>query len=59
MYLIRSVGGLLYLAGMLIMCWNVYQTIRGRLRVEKPMSQAAYDPALDRPLPTPALAAAE
>jgi cytochrome c oxidase cbb3-type subunit 1 len=59
MYLIRSVGGFLYLVGMLVMCWNVYQTVRGRLREEKPMSQAAYDPAADRPLPTPALAAAE
>jgi cytochrome c oxidase cbb3-type subunit 1 len=59
MYLIRSAGGLLYLAGMLIMCWNVYQTVRGRLREEKPMNDAAYDPAADRPLPRPALAAAE
>jgi cytochrome c oxidase cbb3-type subunit I len=59
MYLIRSAGGLLYLTGMLIMCWNIFQTVRGRLREEKPMSQAAYDPAADRPLPAPALAAAE
>jgi cytochrome c oxidase cbb3-type subunit 1 len=59
MYLIRAAGGLMYLAGMLIMVWNVAQTIRGRQRVEKPMHDAAYDPAADRPLPQPALAAAE
>jgi cytochrome c oxidase cbb3-type subunit I len=59
MYLIRAAGGALYLAGMLIMVWNVAQTIRGRLRDEKPMNDAAYDPAADRPLPQPALAAAE
>ena len=57
--LIRSAGGLLYLVGMLIMCWNDYQTVRGRLREEKPMNDAAFDPAADRPLPRPVLAAAE
>ena len=36
-YVIRTVGGLFYLAGGLVMAWNVYQTIRGRLRVEAPM----------------------
>jgi cytochrome c oxidase cbb3-type subunit I len=51
MYLIRSAGGLLYLAGALIMVWNVYQTVQGRLRDEKPMSDAAFDPDRDRPLP--------
>ena len=59
MYLIRALGGAMYLAGMLIMVWNVAQTIRGRQRTEKPMHDAAYDPAADRPLPQPALAAAE
>jgi cytochrome c oxidase cbb3-type subunit 1 len=59
MYLIRALGGLMYLAGMLIMVWNVAQTIRGRQRTEKPMHDAAFDPAADRPLPQPALAAAE
>jgi cytochrome c oxidase cbb3-type subunit I len=51
MYLIRSAGGLLYLAGALIMVWNVYQTVQGRLRDEKPMSDATFDPDRDRPLP--------
>ncbi len=59
MYLIRATGGLMYLAGALIMVWNIVQTIRGRQRDEKPMRDAPYDPAADRPLPQPALAAAE
>ena len=53
-YLIRAGGGLLYLAGFLIMVWNIYQTIRGRLRAERPMSDAAFDPDKDRPLPAAA-----
>jgi cytochrome c oxidase cbb3-type subunit 1 len=56
LYLIRAAGGLLYLAGFLIMVWNIYQTVRGRLRDEKPMSDAAYDPEADRPLPQLVLA---
>jgi len=28
-YIIRALGGLLYLAGALLMAWNVYKTIRG------------------------------
>ena len=54
-YLIRAVGGILYLAGAIIMAFNIWMTIAGRLRVEEPMSGAAYDPARDRPLrPAPA-----
>jgi cytochrome c oxidase cbb3-type subunit 1 len=49
-YLIRAAGGLLYLSGSVIMAWNVYQTIRGRLRDEAPLSATPYDAALDRPL---------
>ena len=49
-YLIRAAGGLLYLSGFLIMIWNVAQTLRGRLRDEAPMTDAAYDPSKDRPL---------
>jgi cytochrome c oxidase cbb3-type subunit 1 len=56
MYLIRAAGGALYLTGALIMVWNVWMTIRGKERVEKPMSDAAYDPAKDRPLPAAAQA---
>jgi cytochrome c oxidase cbb3-type subunit I len=50
MYVIRSVGGLLYLSGFLIMVWNVAMTVRGRLRDEKPLTDAAFNPENDRPL---------
>ncbi|EQB32807.1 cytochrome-c oxidase, cbb3-type subunit I [Sphingobium ummariense] len=51
MYLIRAAGGLLYLSGAIIMAWNIGRTIAGSpLRVEKPMHDAAYDPAVDKPL---------
>jgi cytochrome c oxidase cbb3-type subunit 1 len=53
LYLIRAAGGLLYLAGFLIMVWNIYQTVQGRLRDEKPLSDAAFNPDSDRPLPPP------
>ncbi|MEN5275932.1 cytochrome-c oxidase, cbb3-type subunit I [Brucella sp. TWI432] len=36
-YVIRTMGGVLYLCGGLVMAWNVYQTIRGNLRKEAPM----------------------
>ena len=51
MYLMRAAGGALYLVGFIIMIWNIVQTIRGELREEKPMSDASFDPAKDRPLP--------
>ncbi|GLV27257.1 cytochrome-c oxidase, cbb3-type subunit I [Sphingobium sp. Cam5-1] len=51
MYVIRAAGGLMYLAGAIIMAWNIGKTIAGSpLRAEKPMSDAAYDPTADRPL---------
>ena len=40
-YVIRAVGGAMYLAGAVIMCWNMYQTIRGNKRDEAPMGVAA------------------
>ncbi|MFP5456517.1 MAG: cytochrome-c oxidase, cbb3-type subunit I [Alphaproteobacteria bacterium] len=49
-YLIRAAGGALYLLGALFMVWNVAQTLRGRLRNEAPLTDAPYDPALDKPL---------
>jgi len=49
-YLIRAAGGLLYLLGSIFMAWNVYQTIRGRLRDEAPLTDAPYDRALDLPV---------
>jgi len=36
-YVMRVSGGLFYLAGSLVMVWNVYQTIRGHVREETPM----------------------
>ena len=36
-YIMRATGGLMYLAGALLMCWNIYQTIQGRTRTEQPM----------------------
>ncbi|MBB4093266.1 cytochrome-c oxidase, cbb3-type subunit I [Ochrobactrum pecoris] len=36
-YVIRTLGGVFYLAGGFVMAWNVYQTIRGNLRNEAPM----------------------
>jgi cytochrome c oxidase cbb3-type subunit 1 len=35
-YVIRATGGMLYLAGALVMAYNVYRTAQGRLRDEKP-----------------------
>ena len=39
MYLVRALGGVLYLAGALIMCWNMWRTIAGSERVDQPVSQ--------------------
>jgi len=55
MFVMRAFGGLLYLTGAVVMVWNVWATIVGKQRVEAPMSDAAYDPAADRPIvPVPA-----
>ena len=50
MYLFRALGGVFYLSGALIMVVNVWMTIAGRVRAEKPMTETLYDPAADRPL---------
>jgi cytochrome c oxidase cbb3-type subunit 1 len=50
-YLIRAGGGALYLLGAGFMVWNIAQTIRGKVRDEAPLSNVAYDPAADVPLP--------
>jgi cytochrome c oxidase cbb3-type subunit 1 len=31
-YVIRMLGGVLYLAGALLMAWNVYKTIKGDVK---------------------------
>ena len=55
MYLIRAAGGAMYLAGFLIMIVNVWATLAGRVRTEKPMTETPYNAAADRPLtPVPA-----
>jgi len=51
MYVMRAFGGLLYLSGAVIMIYNVWMTLAGKMREEKPMRDAAYDAAADRPLP--------
>ena len=50
MYILRAFGGTLYLAGGVLMVVNIWLTIRGKQRVEAPMSDAPYDPAKDRPI---------
>tara|TARA_R110002012_G_scaffold77282_2_gene195297 strand:- start:2495 stop:4231 length:1737 start_codon:yes stop_codon:yes gene_type:complete len=45
-YLLRAIGGLMYLAGGIIMGWNVFMTIRGHERDEVPIpgSEPAMQP---------------
>ncbi len=55
MYLIRAAGGAMYLAGFVIMLVNVWATLAGRVRAERPMTETPYNAAADRPLaPVPA-----
>ncbi len=48
-YIIRGLGGVLYLAGAVLMAWNVYKTIKGDVREKdasvKPQSAAIASPA--------------
>ena len=50
MYLIRAAGGVLYLGGALVMAYNIWMTVAGQLRTEKPMTETPYNEAADRPL---------
>jgi cytochrome c oxidase cbb3-type subunit 1 len=43
-YVIRTIGGVLYLLGGLIMAWNVYKTIKGDLREEAGAPNQASPP---------------
>ena len=52
MYLIRAAGGGLYLAGAVVMVYNVWLTIAGKTRTEKPMTDTPHDPEKDRPIVT-------
>jgi cytochrome c oxidase cbb3-type subunit 1 len=50
-YLIRLLGGVLYLSGALIMVYNVWMTAKGRIRSEDPLDAGhPYNPHLDKPL---------
>ena len=49
MYVIRAAGGALYLSGALIMVFNVWMTIVGKQRQEKPMTETPHNVAADRP----------
>jgi cytochrome c oxidase cbb3-type subunit 1 len=40
-YVIRAIGGALYLAGTLIMIYNVWRTVRGEVRAAEPLPVAA------------------
>ncbi len=44
-FVIRTLGGLLYLIGALVMAYNLVQTIRGRVRDEAPLVTAHAAPA--------------
>lgn len=39
-YVVRTIGGLLFLSGALVMAYNIYRTIRGDIRKEAPMGAA-------------------
>ncbi|ALE15672.1 Cytochrome c oxidase subunit CcoN [Altererythrobacter epoxidivorans] len=51
MFALRAFGGLLYLSGFVIMIVNVWQTLKGNLREEAPMTETPHDEEADRPLP--------
>jgi cytochrome c oxidase cbb3-type subunit 1 len=46
-FILRMVGGLMYLVGALVMAWNIYMTILGKKREEEPIpgSEPALVPA--------------
>ena len=50
MYAMRLFGGGLYLAGAVVMTYNVWMTIAGYQRAEAPMDDTAHDEIADRPI---------
>jgi cytochrome c oxidase cbb3-type subunit 1 len=40
-YIIRLIGGLMFVVGAVIMAWNVYKTVRGDIRAGEPLTLAA------------------
>ena len=58
-YIIRWLGGLLYLLGAVLMAYNVWMTALGKLRTEAPLDAGQpYNPNTDKPLAAPAFAKA-
>lgn len=53
-YVMRVFGGLLYLAGALVMAYNLFMTIRGELRDERPFAQPAPAKPSNAPSAIPA-----
>ncbi len=50
LYLIRALGGVMYLAGSVIMVVNIWMTIAGKLRREAPLTETPFDAQRDRPI---------
>jgi cytochrome c oxidase cbb3-type subunit 1 len=50
MYVLRALGGVLYLSGACVMTFNVWKTIAGSLRDEAPMYNVDHHAAADHPL---------
>ncbi len=48
-YIIRALGGLLYLAGFGVMLYNVVMTLKGLVRDEAPMTETPHNVEADRP----------
>ncbi|HYG88058.1 MAG TPA: cytochrome oxidase, partial [Azospirillum sp.] len=45
-YVIRAMGGLLFVAGALIMVYNLWRTAKGDVRIEKPYVSAPHKTAV-------------
>ena len=41
MYVVRGLGGVLYLSGGILMCWNMWMTIRGGAKRTAPVGVPA------------------
>ena len=50
MFALRAFGGLLYLGGAVVLVYNVWMTIAGKLRDEAPMTLTPHNEAADRPI---------
>ncbi|QIG54537.1 cytochrome-c oxidase, cbb3-type subunit I [Altererythrobacter sp. BO-6] len=50
MFALRAFGGLLYLSGAVVLVYNVWMTIAGKLRDEAPMTLTPHNETADRPI---------